>query len=252
MTYRKTRLWAAFLGGPILGVLLGAVSCRAQENDPGLLRTLQIDSATVENAYYLQAAFNNDTSAGHGLYLYGQGQVVFAKDWGVYFDFPWLVTRQPLGQVPLALGPIGLYLRYEAYHFGGWNDEVAGAFSLQAGGAYGFPNTSFPFIGSSWTVEGLGGLRWGRFFLQEECGFQGALDANGSGDWEANTGLGFRITREWYLQYEADLSAITSGRSSWTFIPQIAFQPGDWLFEFGESFGDSPFVYTQLMVARAL
>ena len=252
MILPKTFRGALIFTGLALGSFFATQGSRAQENDPGLLRTLQIDSAPIENSYYLLAAFNNDTSAGHGAYLYGEGQVAFTNDWGLYFEFPWLITRQPIGQAPLGFGPIGLFLRYEAYHFGGWNDETAGAFSIQAGGSYGFPNTSFPLIGSSWTVEGFGGYRWGRFFLQEELGYQGSIDSKGPAQWEANTGLGFRLTHEWYLQYEADLLAPTVGRSSWTFIPQVAFQPGDWLFEFGEAFGDSPFVYTQLMVARAL
>ena len=55
------------------------------------------------------------------------------------------------------------------------------------------------------------------------------------------------------VQPVADFSADAgpSGDTSFIFIPQIAFQPGDWLFEWGEAFYGSS-VYTDLMVARAL
>ncbi|HEY5038548.1 MAG TPA: hypothetical protein VIJ93_05695, partial [bacterium] len=45
----------------------------AQEDDPGLIRTLQTDSPSVENTYYFLASSSNDTSPYQGFYLYGEG-----------------------------------------------------------------------------------------------------------------------------------------------------------------------------------
>jgi len=224
----------------------------AQENDPGIIRTLETDSAQIENSYYLSASFDNNASPYHWLYLYGEGLFALGKDWALEADFPNLTTQYPLGQVPLIMSPIGLNLRYEFYHFGGWSSETAGAFSIEAGGAYGFPNSTFSWIGSSWSVSVLGGYRVGKFFLEGNYGYQGKIDPQVLNQWKANTGLGYHFSRDWYLQAEADLTAVTSpvSNSSWSFLPQIAFQPGDWLFELGESLSASPASVTELMVAR--
>jgi len=224
----------------------------AQENDPGIIRTLETDSPQIENSYYLLASFDNDPSPYHWLYLYGEALFILGQDWGLEVDFPNLTTQYPLGQEPVILSPIGLNLRYEFYHFGGWASETAGAFSIEAGGAYGIPNTTFPWLGSSWSVDILGGYRVGKFYLEGNYGYQGRIDPQVPNQWQANTGLGYHFSRDWYLQVEADLTAITApfSNSSWSFIPQIAFQPDEWLFELGESFNESPAGVTELMVAR--
>ena len=255
MTYRKIRLWGAFFRGSVLGILFGAGSSWAQVSDPGLIRALNTDSAPIENTYYLETSFDNDFSRRHWIYFYGEGLFSVAKEWGVEVDFPNLSTRHPLGQFSLAFEPIGLFVRYEFWHFGNWNDETAGAFSLSAGGFYGgAPLDQSARGGSSLALEALGGYRLGRFFLQGEYAFQGAVDPNSSSQWNANTALGYRLTNEWHVQMEADLTASLPpfNETSWSFVPQIAFQPGDWLFEFGEAFTDPSSVFTEVMVARAL
>jgi len=254
-----TRFQAGLRGAFILGFAWWVFqawlpgSAQAQEDDPGLIRTLQTDSASIENDYYFQVSLNNDTSPYHGIYSYGEGLFALGKDLGLEADFPALFTWYPLGQEDLVLGPIGLYLRYEFYHFGTWNSETAGAFSIQAGGAYGFSNSDFPSVGSSWSFKALGGYRAGKFFLQGTYGYQGGIDPRVPSQWRADTGLGFRLGSDWYLQAEADLTAVTApaSRSSWAFIPQIAFQPDDWLLELGESFNEDPSGTTEFLIARA-
>ena len=216
------------------------------------MRTLEIDSAQVENAYYLEATYDNNTSSHPLFYLYGEGLFTLVQDLGLEADFPTLDALEPLGQGPAILGPIGLYLRYEFYHFGGWSSETAGAFSLEGGGAYGFSNSTFPWIGSSWSLEALGGYRFGRLFLQGDYSYQGGIDPQVPNLWQANTGLGYHFALDWYIQGEADFTAVTRPfhNSSWSFIPQVAFQPGDWLFELGEALNESPSGVTELMVAR--
>ena len=242
------------LGGALsLGFLLSG-SAAAQEEDPGLIRSLGTDSAMVENNYYFETAIDNSLASRHWIYFYGEGVFALGKDWGLEVDFPDLYTQFPLGQAPLFLEPIGLMVRYEAWHFGAWNDETAGAFSISAGGFYGFHNAQVPSIGSSWSVEAMAGYRMGRFFLQGDYNYLGGLDANVPDDLELDDSLGYRLTNEWYLQAEADFTATNGpfGGTSWSYVPQVAFQPGDWLFELGESFGNPSGVFTEIMVARAL
>ena len=248
-TYKVTK--ALFLVGIGLWGLFLSGRAFAQE-DPGLIRALQTDSAHVENSYYILASFQNDTTPYHWVYLYGEGLFVLGKDLGLEADFPLLDTWEPLGTQPVVLGPIGLNLRYEFYHFGGWSSETAGAFALSGGAAYGIANKDFPWIGSSWTLEVLGGYRIGKFFLQGNYGFQGRIDPQVSSIWSANTALGYHFLPDWYLQTEADLSDTLEdfGGATWTFIPQIAFQPDEWLFEFGECFNVSPVGITEIMIAR--
>ena len=237
-----------------LGCLLALwpMSLLAQEEDPGLVRTLQTDSASVDNTYYLFASFDNDTSNYHDIYLYGEGVIALGKDWGVEVDFPALYTWDPLGRYSLGLGPIGLNLRYEAYHFGGWSSETAGVFSVEGGAAYGPPNTTYRFIGSSWMLDALGGYRMGKVFIQGNYCFQGGIDPQVASQFDANTALGYRLGSNWYIQGEADFTAITSPftNSTWVFIPQIAFQPDEWLFEIGEALNETPAGVTEILVAR--
>jgi hypothetical protein len=254
MTRPKTALKGAFLiclawwGAP---ALLPS-TCFAQEDDPGLIRTLGTDSASVENAYYLETTFNNDSSSNRLFYLYGEGLFTLIKDLGLEVDFPTLLTEEPLGRGPAVLGPIGLNIRWEFYHFGGWTSEEAGAFSIEGGGDYGISNSTFPWIGSSWSLEALGGYRLGKFFLQGNYGYQGGIDPKVPSEWQADTGLGYSLGSNWYIQAEADFTDITAPypNSSWTYIPQLAFQPDEWLFELGEALNQSPGGVTELMVAR--
>jgi hypothetical protein len=224
----------------------------AQEDDPGLIRAIQTDSASVDNTYYLLASFDNDTSNYHDIYLYGEGVIALGKNWGVEADLPVLEDWDPLGRYPAGLGPIGIYLRYEAYHFGGWSSETAGVFSVEGGGAYGAPNTTYRYIGSSWTVEALGGYKVGKLFAQGNYSFQGGIDTQVPSEFQANTSLGYSLGSNWYIQGEADFTATTSpfAKASWVFIPQIAFQPEEWLFEVGEALNQTPAGVTEIMVAR--
>ncbi len=252
MTRLSARFRVFFLILTACGVtLLRPSTLFAQENDPGILRTLGTDSAQIENTYYLEASFDNDAAPYHWLYLYAEGLLALGKDWGLEVDFPNLTTQYPLGQEPVILSPVGLNLRYEFYHFGGWASETAGAFSIEGGGAYAFPNTTFPGIGSSWSINLLGGYRVGKCYLEGNYGYRGGIDQVLS-QWKADTGLGYHFSRDWYLQAEADFTATTASisNSSWSFVPQIAFQPGEWLFELGESLSQSPASATEVMVAR--
>lgn len=236
----------------LLGSFLFTAQAFAQSDDPGFIGALGIEDPSVSNSYYFETSFDNDFSRRHWVYFYGEDILQLSKDWGVVTQFPNLETRYPLGQFPLLLEPVGIFARYVAWHFGGWNDETAGAFSLQAGGSYGFHNTSAPWIGSSWTLEAIGGYRMGRVFLQADYEYQGAIDPQVRSQWQFNQSLGYRLTTEWFVQVEADISATASFDDvSWTYTPQIAFQPGDWLFEFGEDI-EAPAGYTEIMVARAL
>lgn len=236
-------------------VLAGSGLAAAEENDPGLIRAINTDSASVENAYYFWAAFDNNTAPYHDFYLYGEGIATLAKDWGLEVDFPNLDTWYPLGQYPLVLGPIGLYLRYEALHSGSWSSETGYVLSIEAGGAYEVPQHTFYYLGSSWSVKVLAGYKLGNWFAQGNYAFQAGIDPNSLTQFTANTSLGYRLGSNWYLQAEADLYDITAPApavdSGLTFLPQVAFQPGEWLFEVGEAFNDDhPQGMTEILAAR--
>ncbi|HET9869967.1 MAG TPA: hypothetical protein VFR02_05675, partial [bacterium] len=170
---------------------------------------------------------------------------------GLEADLPNLSTKTPLGEVPLILGPTGLYARWEPFHFGGWNSSTAGALSFKAGGAYAEANSVFSRIASSWTLAVLGGYRLGPWFVQGNYGYNGGFDGR-AGEWQAHTDLGLGLGSDWYVQTELDLDLREgpTGGASWTLLPQVAFQPGEWLFEFGESFNGSPAGYTEILAAR--
>src|SRR5579862_5496452 len=83
-------LWMAFLGIQSLA--------SAQENDPGLIRALGTDSPTIENTYYLETTFDNDTSNYHDIALYGEAVFDLGSSWGLEANFPTLYTWDPLGK----------------------------------------------------------------------------------------------------------------------------------------------------------
>jgi hypothetical protein len=248
----KPLSWFPFL---LAGLTLLPLCALGEEGDPGLIRALETDSASVENAYYLWAVVDNDTAPYHYIYLYGEGVAALAKDWGLEVDFPNLDTWDPLGRYPLVLAPIGLYLRYEALHSGSWSSETGYVLSFQAGAAYEVPQKTFEYLGSSWSVKVLAGYKLGMWFAQGNYGFQGGIDPDSLTQFTANTGLGYSLGSNWYLQAEADFYDITAPSnavdSDWTFLPQVAFQPGDWLFELGEAFNDDhPQGLTEILAAR--
>jgi hypothetical protein len=151
---------------------------------------------------------------------------------------------------------VGLDLRYCFYQFGAEDTRDAGVFSLQAGGAYVFPNSSFRRLDSSLGLEALGGYRLDNAFIQGNYGFNDAADSNGVSDWFANTSLGYALTFSWFIQFEGDFSQSAASNGvhppgQWTWIPQIGFQTGDWLFEAGEELNNNPVSTTDLLIARA-
>lgn len=221
-----------------------------------MIRTINIDGASVQNIYYLSAYMDNNTSPGHYLYLYGEGLLALDKDWGLVVNFPDILARQPLGQGPSALGPVGVSLRYVFYQFGTSDSETAGVFSAQAGGAFVIPNSKFQFLSGSLTPQVLGGFRLGKWFLQGNYGYNAMVDHPDVNNLFLNTSLGYTLNPEWFLQIEGnfiDNTILDDGTrgSQWTLVPQVAFQTGDWLFELGEEIEDSSLDSTELLIARA-
>ncbi len=236
-----------------IGLPFGALA----DEDPsrGMIRSLNIDSASVQNTYYLSGSVDNDTSAGHYLYLYGEGHFALEKDWGLEVDFPNLIARQPLGQGPAAIESMGLNLRYVMDQFGTSDSDEAGVLSIEAGGEYAFPDSRFKFLSGSLTPELLGGYRFGKWFIQGNYGFNELVDKPSRNNLFLNTGLGYTLSPEWFLQVESNSTLFlndSSLGSDWTIVPQVAFQTGDWLFEFGEELNGSTSGTTDFMVARAL
>jgi hypothetical protein len=226
-----------------------------QENTPGLIRAIGTDSSSIENAFYLWTTVDNDSSPYHWIYLYGEGVFALDKELGLEVDFPNLLTYTPLGEYPLALGPAGLYIRYEALHSGSWSSETAGSLAIQAGGAYAKPLLPYyRYLGSSLTLKVLGGYRWGKFFVQGNYAYQAGLDPQSLSMVQANNAFGLSLGGPFTVQMEADLYAVTAPfhDSTWTVTPQLAFQENEWLLEFGEALNDEhPAGQTQVLIARA-
>jgi len=227
------------------------------DDDPsrGMLRSLNIDNPAVQNTYYLSASVNNDMSAGHYYYLYGEGLFALGKDWGLEADLPEIIGRQPLGQGPAAFESVGLDLRYVAYQFGTSDSDEAGVFSIQAGGDYAFPDARFKFLSGSLTPELLGGYRSGKWFIQGNYGFNEMVDRESGNNLFANTGLGYSLSGDWFLQVEANYTDFLNDPklgTQWIFVPQVAFVTGDWLFELGEELNESNAGTTDLLIAHTL
>lgn len=227
----------------------------AEENDPGLIRAINTDSASVENAYYAWVSFDNDMRPYGDFFLYGEGVATLAKDWGLEVDFPDLYTWYPLGEYPLFMTPIGLDLRYEVLHSGSWSSENGYVVSLQAGGAIRVSSEILDYQGDSWNVKVLAGYKLGKWFAQGNYGFQGGLEPGTLSQFTADTDLGYSLGSNFFLQAEADFYSIIAPASAvdsdWSFTPQVAFQPGEWLFEAGEAFNDDhPKGLTQVLAAR--
>jgi hypothetical protein len=246
----------------LLALFLGPFTFQAfaDDDDPsrGMIRTINIDGAAVQNTYYLEASMDNNTSPGHYLYLYGEVILALDKDWGLVVEFPNILARQPLGQGPSALGPVGLSLKYVFYQFGTSDSETAGVFAAQAGGAFVIPNSRFPFMNGSLTPEVLGGFRLGKWFLQANYGYNEMPDHPNLNNLSLDTSLSYSLNSDWFLQCEGNFTDNTfldngARGSQMTLVPQIAFQTGDWLFEFGEEFelNASTSATTDLLVARA-
>lgn len=227
---------------------LRAETMDRDDDSLGITRAINIDEASVETALYLIPSIDNDFSQGHIINLQDESVFALTGHWGLEVDFPQVLIQQPLGQGSAALGPIGLGFRYRGYQFGTENSETAGVFSAEAFGAYwATPNSQFQDIGSTLTFELLEGFRWGKAFLQGNYGYNTALDSNTQNSWFANSALGYPLSDKWVVQMEADFTA--NPAVQWTFVPQIGFKTGHWLFEVGEALNASgPGTATDLIV----
>jgi hypothetical protein len=232
----------------------------ADDLSRGMEEAINVDEAWVENGLFLFVFADNDFSKGHSFNLEGEWSHLFDPSFGMELEFPQVLTVQPLGQAPAALGPIGLSLRYVYYQFGTENSLTAGVFSLQAGGAYwATPDNRFLGVGSSLTAAAFSGFRYDRIFLQGNFGYSANLNQSVFSGWMANTALGVLIGHQWLVQVEADYSSNAvmdaddgiSG-SQWVFIPQIGFKTGELFFELGEQMNATPSGTTALLIEREL
>jgi hypothetical protein len=232
----------------------------ADDSSLGMEESINVDEAWIENSLFLFTFADNDFSKGNSFDLDGEWSHPLGHGFGMELEFPQVLALQPLGRAPVALGPIGLNLRYVYYQFGTENSLKAGVFSLQAGGAYwATPDNRFPGIGSSLSAVALGGVRYDRVFLQGNYGYSADLNQSAFSGWMANTALGFLIGQNWLAQVEVDYSTNAAidaddgiSGSQWVLTPQAGFKTGELFFELGEKMNASPPGTTVLLIEREL
>lgn len=241
---KRVVYWAVCLSWVCL-FAFSAVTPGCAENNPDqptMTRAINLDEPNVNDALYLVGSIDNDAAAGNLIDLQGEGVFHLAKDWGIEVDFPDVLLQEPVGQNPIALGPIGAGLRYIFERFRTEDGQKAGSFAVEAQGGWAIPTNSFveTVPGSSWGLEALGAFRVGRVYLQGNYGYNGAFDNNYIDNWYAFNALGYALNRQWDIQVEADWTdnVPSNGGSSsqWVLVPQIGFKTDGWLLEVGLGF----------------
>ncbi len=106
------------------------------------------------------------------------------------------------------------------------------------------PTINIPGVGSSYTLQGLAGVRFGRVYLQGNYGYSGAFDQNFQNNIFAFSALGYALASHWALQVEADYTGDVlpdNGGidSQWVLVPQLGFKNDGWLLEVGEALNPS-------------
>jgi len=212
---------------------------------PTLTRAINIDEASVNNSVYVTGSIDNSFSQGHSINLQAEGIIRLDRDWGLDLSFPQILFQEPLGQTSAALGPIGAGLRYVFAKFRNRGADTAGVFSLEAQGFYwATPNDRYSGVGSSYTLQGLAGIRFGRVYLQGNYGYSGAFDQDFQNNFFAFSSLGYALAAHWALQVEADytgniLPDSAGLESEWMLVPQLGFKTDGWLVGVGEAFNPS-------------
>ncbi len=215
------------------------------QDRPTLTRAINIDEASVLDTIYVSGSINNNFSQGNQISLEGEGIFHITKDWGLDVVFPQVTLNDPPGQGAAMLGPIGGGLRYVFAKLRNREADSAGVFSVEAQGFYwATPNSLFPGEGSNYVFQGLAGVRAGRWYIQGNYGYNGAIDQAYQPNWFAFSALGYALATHWALQVEADYTGTVlpdNGGldSEWVLVPQLGFKTDGWLFEAGEAFNTS-------------
>ena len=211
--------------------------------DRGIVRSVHIEEAWVENAIYLHSVNEDDLSAGHAWELSGEMDFAFNPWLGGELDFPVLLSTYPIGQGPAAFGPITLGLRVVPFQTGTEVSRQAAILSFEVEGSWwGTPQSAnFPGIGDSVTPEMLWAWRYHHVYFQGITGYTVPVSPGVVANTFFRTSVGRTWQHVWATQIQGDLnSAILtpSGQTvpGFSVIPELAYLPFGDLFvnEVGE------------------
>lgn len=226
--------------------------------DRGVVRSINIEEAWVENAIYLHSVNDDVFSKGNTWELSGELDFAFNSWIGGEFDFPVFLMNYPLGSGPSAFGPLALGLRVVPYQFGSEVSRQAAILSVEVEGSWWPTPQIHTFLGQgdSVTAEFLWAYRYHRVYFQGITGYTTPVGPGAVADPFFQASAGRTWQNVWALQLEADWNGaipISRGQvaSVVTVIPEVAYMPfGDiWLNEVGEglsiygSLGPQPTTY---------
>ncbi|MHB1604769.1 MAG: hypothetical protein ACYCTV_00020 [Leptospirales bacterium] len=211
--------------------------------DRGIVRSVHLEEAWVENAVYLHSINEDNLSAGHSWQISGEMDFAFNQWLGGELDFPVVLMTYPLGQGPAAFGPITLGLRVVPFQIGSEVSRQAGILSFELEGSWwGTPQSaSFPGIGDSVTPEILGAWRYHHVYFQGITGYTVPVGFGEVGNTFLRTSIGRTFQHVWAIQLQDDVNTALltpTGQvvPGFSVIPELAYMPfGDlFLNEVGE------------------
>ncbi len=211
--------------------------------DRGIVRSVQIEEAWVENAIYLNSANENDLSGGHGWELSAEIDFAFNAWLGGEIDFPVFLLTYPLGQGPAAFGPVTVGLRVVPFQTGTEVSRQAFILSFEVeGNWWGTPQfANFPGVGNSVTPEMLAAWRYHHIYFQGISGYTVPLGFGAVANTFLDASVGRTWQHVWATQVEIDSNSAvltSTGQTvpGFSVIPELAYMPfGDiFLNEIGE------------------
>lgn len=211
--------------------------------DRGIVRSVHIEEAWVENAFYVHSVNQDQLSPGGEWSLSGEFDFAFNRWLGGEFDFPVFLLTYPLGQGASSFGPMTLGLRGVALQSGSDVSREAGILSFELEGSWwATPQPrSFPGIGDEIVPEVLGAFRYHRVYFQGIGGYEIPLSEGAV----ANTFFRSSVGRSWeniwatQIQFDVNSALVTPSGTTvrgFSLIPEVAYFPyGDALLgEIGE------------------
>lgn len=211
--------------------------------DRGIVRSVHIEEAWVENAVYLHSINEDNLSSGHTWQISGEMDFAFNPWLGGELDFPVFLMNYPLGQGPAAFGPITLGLRVVPFQTGTEVSRQAGILSFEIeGNWWGTPQSgSFPGVGDSVTPEILGAWRYHHVYFQGITGYTVPVGFGAVANTFLRTSAGRTWEHVWATQVQGDVNTAVltpAGQTvpGFSVIPELAYMPfGDlFLNEVGE------------------
>jgi hypothetical protein len=211
--------------------------------DRGIVRSVHLEEAWVENAFYIHSVNQDQLSPGQEWSLSGEFDFAFNRWFGGEFDFPVFLLTYPLGRGDASFGPITLGIRAVAFQSGSDVSRTAGILSFEVEGEWwATPQfRSFPGVGNELAPEMLWAFRYHRVYFQGIDGYAMPLSEGAVSNTFLRTSAGRSWENFWATQVQFDFNSAVVTPSGTTvrgfsMIPEVAYFPfGDALLgEIGE------------------